>query len=113
MRFREKVSGGCDEKCREEFRERVLPQHLLETIAGRLEALHAQNISGLVIDLTDNGGGDDWVRDVLRMMSARPLTCPGVANVREPAAVVRLDTELRAVVEIPRPAAIRAMSAGT
>jgi hypothetical protein len=92
--FRARIDRACDDACRGEFLDRFLPRFLVETIAVRLEAFRSAGVSAVVVDVTDNGGGDDWVDDVLRMMSAGPLLCPATAFVREPSAVERLDREL-------------------
>ncbi len=94
MQFRARLDRACGGACREEFLDRFLPQFLVEAIAARLTTFRRAGVSGTVIDLTDNGGGDDWTNDVLRMMSTRPLLCPATASVREPATVERLDREL-------------------
>lgn len=94
MQFRAGVGRACGDTCRAEFLGRALPRLLVEDIAVRLEWFRSARVSGTIIDITDNGGGDDWTNDVVRMLSARQLMCPATAAVRDPAAVERLDREL-------------------
>jgi hypothetical protein len=92
--FRAHLDRPCDDACREDFLDRVLPRLLVEAIAARLDAFRAARVSATVIDITDNGGGVDWTSDIVRMMHAGPLLCPATAFVREPSTVERLDREL-------------------
>jgi len=47
------------------------------------------------VDITDNGGGTDWVADTALLLSARELSSPAVARVREPATAKAAAEELK------------------
>jgi hypothetical protein len=94
MQFRTRIDRACGDACRDEFVDRFLPRFLVETIAARLEEFRAAGVSATVVDVTDNGGGDNWAEDVMRMMSASPLLCAATASVREPSTIERMDREL-------------------
>lgn len=92
--FRGRLPERCGEECRSDFRSRAWSPRLADAVAARLEALGAARVSGVVVDVTDNGGGNDWAGDVARLLSTETLTCPEVAEVREAAAVERARRDL-------------------
>ncbi|HEY8212004.1 MAG TPA: S41 family peptidase, partial [Myxococcaceae bacterium] len=85
--FRAHLTGPCDEQCRGDFDGEVLISGLVGAIAAQLDAFRTAKVSGVVVDISDNGGGGDWVLDTARLLSTAPLSCPAGARVRESAAV--------------------------
>lgn len=70
--YREKIDKSCDSDCQEEFIqevESVLSKKLIE----RLEQLQKENISSVLLDVSDNGGGTSWYEEVARFFSNKNL----------------------------------------
>ncbi len=74
-------SGPCDEACLGAFRRRA-SDALAGRVAERVRALEAAGARALVVDVTGNGGGSEWVEAVARVLSARPLGSTRVTFVR-------------------------------
>jgi hypothetical protein len=86
--FRTRLTGPCDDdQCRGDFQDVVLTSGFVDAFAAQLDAFRAAKVSGVVVDITDNGGGTDWVVDTALLLAASPLSCPAGARVRESAAV--------------------------
>lgn len=77
-----KVLGRpCDERCADSVLTetyRLLTRELEATYAR----LRAAGATVLLVDLTDNGGGSDWVETVARTISPRPLRSARVGYLR-------------------------------
>ena len=84
--FRAHFTGPCDEQCRGDFEGVALTSGLVDAFAAQLDAFRAAKVAGVVVDITDNGGGDDWVTDTSLLLAAGGLSCPAGTRVREPAA---------------------------
>ncbi len=83
-RYRRGLERSCDDwDCEYGFR-LALVDRLLDEIAARVRALVEAGIVGLVIDVTGNGGGSDWVDPAARMLSDRVLLGNGRSLVRHP-----------------------------
>lgn len=80
---RKSLPGPCDRDCRSAFRGKVT-RRLLGRLEERIAALAAASPDRLVVDLTGNGGGTDWMHQAARMLSARPLSCQRASFVRHP-----------------------------
>jgi hypothetical protein len=76
-------SAGCGEACQDEFTT-ALGARLAHDAAERLRQLAGAHVSAVVVDVADNGGGTDWVRDVARAVSPVPLVCAPTAGIRHP-----------------------------
>ncbi len=74
----------CDEGCQDKFKNEILPNRLLREIEQALENLKKVKISALVVDLSDNGGGNDWVNSVTRMLTNKPILCGQFGFIRHP-----------------------------
>ena len=82
--FRSALDGACDGwECTYAFRLAVVDR-LLDEIAGRIQSLREQGIAALVVDITGNGGGSDWVHAVAGMLTDRTLVGSGRSVVRHP-----------------------------
>lgn len=62
----------CDEKCEDQI-EIATADLLTASLVNRAEALRSAGATRLLIDITHNGGGSDWVDAVPRALSAIPL----------------------------------------
>ncbi|MDQ3800991.1 MAG: S41 family peptidase [Acidobacteriota bacterium] len=65
----------CDEECDERV-ERRAANLLTAALARQIEILKRNKISGLLVDITGNGGGTNWTEAAARTLSAKPLRSP-------------------------------------
>jgi len=89
-------TGPCGAECLAAFRRRA-SDALARRVAGRVEALRATGIAALVVDVSGNGGGTEWVDPVTRLFSARPLRSMRTTAVRHPRAIAPTEARLAAV----------------
>ena len=75
--------ASCGGECLEAFRRRA-SDALARRVAGRVGELRAIGIDALVVDVTGNGGGSEWVDPVARIFSDLPLRSMRVTGVRHP-----------------------------
>jgi len=92
----EAQSGPCDDACLSAFRRRA-SDALARRVAERVEALASTEVSALVVDVTGNGGGTEWVDPVTRIFSARPLKAMRATTVRHPRSLAATERRLAAV----------------
>lgn len=97
--FAEGLKGSCDEDCRDEFGYVTVPDRILAELTARIEQLQRAPIDALLVDLTGNGGGTDWVDPAARLFSAQPLVCPRLAFIRHPHWSERLRARRAAVAD--------------
>jgi hypothetical protein len=83
----------CDDKCRDRLSARIDDIFLTE-IADRLRALGAARPDALLVDLADNGGGNDTAIAIARMLGGADVPSPRLALARTPAAVHDLENDL-------------------
>jgi hypothetical protein len=74
-------TGACGDACQDEFTT-ALSDRLAHDAVERLQRLARAHVSAIVVDIADNGGGTDWVRDVARAISPVSLQCPAVTGIR-------------------------------
>ncbi len=72
----------CERACREELAYDAVRQAIGDRFAAVVAALAARGVAALAIDITGNGGGNDWVEDVARMLSEREPGCGRHAVIR-------------------------------
>jgi hypothetical protein len=80
-----KLSG--DAKCEGDcgYRVSMAAANLLTAaLERRIEALHRAGATALVVDITGNGGGSDWVEPAARVLTPVPLRAPRLAFIRHP-----------------------------
>ena len=82
--YRSSIKNSCDEKCQDDFVHKALPNRFLSEIEKATAKLNEQNISALVLDITNNGGGTDWVGAVIRMFADKPILCGQFGFIRHP-----------------------------
>ncbi len=82
--YRRQLDGACDDwPCEYGFRLAIVDR-LLDEIAGRITALEEHGITALVVDITGNGGGSDWIHPTAGMLTETPLAGNGRSVVRHP-----------------------------
>jgi hypothetical protein len=74
---------ACDAGCQQAMRI-ATGNALLADLRRSIEAVRAAGAEHLVVDLTGNGGGSEWVDPAARQFSARPLQGQDVGFVRHP-----------------------------
>ncbi|MEM9489530.1 MAG: S41 family peptidase, partial [Myxococcota bacterium] len=74
----------CAEACLEAFAYEAVRQTIHERLADTLEALRARAVAAIVVDIADNGGGNDWAEDLAAMLSPREAGCSPRAVIRHP-----------------------------
>lgn len=79
-------NGPCDDACLEAFRRRA-SDALAVRVADRVRALAAAGIDALLVDVTGNGGGSEWVDPVTRIFSAKPLRAMRATSIRHPRSI--------------------------
>jgi hypothetical protein len=82
--FRERIDSVCTDDCVDEFVHVHVPNLLLADLSATVHELAEAGIEALVVDITGNGGGTDWVDPAARIMSSRPLACPRLVFIRHP-----------------------------
>jgi hypothetical protein len=73
----------CDEQCRDMVHSFVY-RRLTAALEQRLQQLRASGAGVLIVDITGNGGGSEWVQAVARMLSRRALVSQPMGFVRGP-----------------------------
>jgi hypothetical protein len=65
----------CDEKCRNDFLHKEMRKALVDKFYVALNKVKESGIKALVVDLTGNGGGTDWVTDITALVTDKRLVC--------------------------------------
>jgi hypothetical protein len=102
--YRAGKEGACDEECRYAFFSEAVTPRLLADLAARVRRFQEAKVEGVVVDLTGNGGGTDWVDPAARLFGPRPMACPELGVIRHPHWSKRLErfhTELNAGLTLP------------
>lgn len=66
-------SGDCNDPCQDQILERAYAL-ITRSLEDRLRALRAAGAQILLVDITDNGGGSQWVEAAARIISPKKLT---------------------------------------
>ena len=80
-------SGAASDPLTDEELQRfhsAVHQRILDRLAERIEILKGTHLDALLIDITNNGGGTDWVDPAARMLTATPLRSAPLAFIRHP-----------------------------
>ncbi len=91
--FRTSLSDACDGQCVDRFNENV-EAILTRSLEGQLKQLIAQKPAHFIVDIGGNGGGNDWVKTVARMISPKPLKPVRTGFIRHPHWVPILEGDL-------------------
>jgi hypothetical protein len=67
--------GKCDEACEERI-EIKTANLLTAALTRQIEVLKKGGINELLVDITGNGGGTNWIEPAARILSAKPLQTP-------------------------------------
>jgi hypothetical protein len=86
----------CDEKCDDQL-EVATANLLTAALVKRAEALRAAGATRLLIDITNNGGGSEWVEAVPRALVSTPLRDSKMAFIKHPHWITQLQDQLRHV----------------
>ena len=76
-------SGPCDDNCGDQV-ETATANILLRKLERRAVTLRKAGAAYIVLDITQNGGGSDWVDPVARTLSPVRLQAPRMAFMRHP-----------------------------
>ncbi len=71
----------CDDKCQDEF-ELVVSDLLTAALERRLHALQHAGANTILVDITENGGGTNWVEPAARVLTPFPLKSPRLGFVK-------------------------------
>ena len=86
----------CDDECEDRV-ERAAANLLTAAFARQITTLKRSKIRALVIDITGNGGGTNWVEPAARTLTAKPLRSPRQAFIRHEHWTRQLRARLAAV----------------
>ncbi|HEX8292616.1 MAG TPA: S41 family peptidase [Pyrinomonadaceae bacterium] len=89
-------ASPCDEECEDRV-ERAAANLLTAAFARQITTLKRSRISALVVDVTGNGGGTNWVEPAARTLTAAPLRSPRQAFIRHEHWTRQLRARLAAV----------------
>lgn len=106
--------GPCEDGCAGPL-ERETANLLTRRLEEQVRALRAAGAGAILVDLTDNGGGSDWVRAAARMLTPVRLREPRQGFVRHPHwagqfrdRIEQVDNDLRTAAPRDRPLLMRA-----
>lgn len=86
----------CDDECDGRV-ERAAANLLTAALARQVTTLKRSKIRALVVDITGNGGGTNWVEPAARTLTAKPLRSPRQAFIRHEHWTRQLRARLAAV----------------
>jgi len=89
-------NAQCDDKCGDQL-ETATANLLTAALVKRADALRSAGATKLLIDITHNGGGSDWVEAVPRALSAVPLQDSKMAFIKHPHWTTQLQDRLHDV----------------
>lgn len=83
-KYAKNLKAKCDEQCRDDFRHKAMRIALVDKFYAALTSVRKANVKALVIDLTRNGGGTDWVGDITALMTDKKLVCGRRGFIKHP-----------------------------
>ncbi len=86
----------CTDACEDDF-EFAVADLLTAALERRLHSLRAAGATHILIDITGNGGGTNWVQPAARVMTPIPLKSPRIAFVKSDHWVKQLQERLHDV----------------
>ncbi len=89
-------SSVCQSGC-EDLVERRTADLLTAALERQLVALNNENIAALIVDITGNGGGSNWVEPAARVLTKKRLRSPRTEFIRHRHWVEELKEELQTV----------------
>lgn len=76
-----RADEACDEQCVDSILTRAYDK-LTHSLQDQVRALQAAGAKQLLVDITSNGGGSEWVQAAARIVSPRPVQSPRTGFVR-------------------------------
>lgn len=76
-----RADQACDERCADSILTRTY-EKLTASLQDQVRGLQAAGAKQLLVDITSNGGGSEWVQAAARVISPRPLQSPQSGFVR-------------------------------
>ncbi len=90
--------SDCRNDCEDRV-ERMTADLLTAALERQLRILRISKITGLMVDITGNGGGTNWVEPAARVMTPKPLLSPKTEFIRHKHWVKQLKTELQTLLD--------------
>jgi hypothetical protein len=94
----ERESCKLQSKCEDRV-ENATANVLLRALERRIGALRTAGAQRMIVDITDNGGGSNWVEPVVRTLSPVPLTDRYVSFIKHPHWTQELEERLKSIQE--------------
>lgn len=88
-----RIGGDCDEVCLDGLG-KASHAAFMGLVTRQLRALAAARPDALIVDVAQNGGGDDSAEAIARMLTPRPLSSARVGMMRTPGWTQRLDRDI-------------------
>ena len=89
-------AAPCDDNCEDRLQSAVADL-LTESLERRLASLQKAGATTLIVDVTGNGGGSNWVEPAARVMTPIALRSPRLGFIRHPHWVKQLSDRLEDV----------------
>jgi hypothetical protein len=89
-------NSPCDDKCADQL-EIATADLLTAALVKRADSLHSAGATKLLVDITNNGGGSDWVDAAVRALSATPLHSARMGFIKHEHWTTQLQDRLREV----------------
>ncbi|MCB0377898.1 MAG: hypothetical protein KDD33_05335 [Bdellovibrionales bacterium] len=83
-KYKTKFESSCDEKCQDDFIHSFMREAIVNQFYKSLEKVRAAKVDALVVDVTNNGGGTDWVEDITALTTTKPIVCGKSGFVKHP-----------------------------
>ncbi len=83
-KYKYKFKQSCDENCQDDFINNVMRSAIVDQFYMSLEKIRATKVDALVLDVTNNGGGTDWVEDITALTTTKPIVCGKSGFVKHP-----------------------------
>jgi len=94
--LRLRADAECNSDCEDKI-QLATANRLSAEVVNRGEQLRALGASGIVVDVTNNGGGTDWYEAVSRSLSSVPLIDDHMGFIRHPHWTTDLESRLQSV----------------
>lgn len=89
-------AAGCDRTCAAEVW-REVGAEMSRALVRQVRELARRDVSAIVIDLTGNGGGSEWVEHAARVVAAPGLASQRIGFIKHPHWVKRFDRRIAAM----------------
>ncbi|NAS31564.1 hypothetical protein GTQ40_11320 [Flavobacteriaceae bacterium R38] len=79
--YQKELQGECKEDCQEAFIRKV-ENKLTNYVIERIEELNSEKTDALLIDISGNGGGTEWMHQLARLFTKKELKGPPMSFVK-------------------------------